>query len=153
MNERRIKIPFQKGAMLVREMLTTKGIEAELGITCSWLYNTKRFCNVKPGHVDAMNCAMWGIADKLAEVHIEYSEDRQAVIDQIKLHLKPVKLKYIYEKHLGHDTQWWSFRTAKLYGNGYGYSFTEDDVLRINLAIEDIVARLRRIELVPDDID
>lgn len=153
MNESRIKIPFQKGAMLVREMLTTKGIEAELGITCSWLYDTKRFCKVKQGHVDAMNQAMWSIADKLSEVHIAHSDDRQSVINQIKTSLKPVKLRYIYEKHLGQDTQWWSFRTAKLYGNGYGYSFTEDDVLRINLAIEDIVARLRRIELVPDDID
>lgn len=148
--ENRIKLSVRMGLPLVLEMVTTIGLRDEVGGECMWLMSKARRDNMKPWQIELLNEAMQRIADRLAEVRITYSDDRQSVIDQVKEALKPVKTKYVYEKHLGMDTRLWTYRTRALHGKGYGYSFTEEDVLKINLAIADIVARLRRIELVAE---
>ena len=138
------------GLPIIQEMITNMAIKNVLEEPCQWLVIKERLAKIKPYQVDKLNTAITSISETLSSVHIEYSDDRQAVLDQIKKHLKPVKLKYIYEKHLNKDLAWWTYRTRKLIANGYGYTFTEEEVLRINLAIEDIVSRLRRIELVTE---
>ena len=153
MRENSIRIGAKQGVPIVREMITDVAVCTELGESCPWLYRKERRDNISAKNLEKYNRAIVGIADKLAEVHIEFSEDRQAVLDQISECLKSVKLKYIYEKHLGHDTEWWTYRTRRLNDKGYGYSLTEEEVLKINLGVADIVARLRRIELVTDDAD
>lgn len=153
MSERRVKISVFLGLPIIQDMITNMAIKNVLNEPCQWLVIKERLAKIKPYQVDKLNSAISSIAETLSKVHIEFSDDRQVVLDQIKFHLKPVKLKYIYEKHLGKDLTWWTYRTRKLIGNGYGYTLTEEEVLRINLAIDDIASRLRRIELVPDDIE
>lgn len=148
MKEKRVKIGAAQSVPLIREMITDTAIKEVLDEPCQWLVIKARRDKMKPYQADKLNLATSILAERLAGVHIAYSTDRQAVIDQIKEHLRPVKLKYIYGKHLGHNTVWWTYRTRRPYGNDYCYTLTEDEVLRINLAIEDIVSRLRRIEVV-----
>lgn len=151
--EKRIKIGVRMGLPIVREMITATAMTIEYRDDCQWLTKKDRLSKVKPYQIERLNAAIWRIGERLAGVFIHYSDDRQAVIDQIKEHLHPVKLRYIYERHLGHDTAWWTYRTRSLRGKGYGYSFTEQEVFHINLAVKEISARLLSIELVPDDLD
>lgn len=147
---RRTKIGVRMGLPLVREMITDSAIRTELGEKCQWLGVKERREKMKQHHVEKLNRAAWAIADRLARVHIIYSTDRKAVIDQIKEHLRPVKLKYIYSKHLGKNTAWWTYRTRAPHGNGYCYTFTEEEIFQINIIVGEIAARLQRIELVAD---
>ncbi len=151
MSERRIKIGVRMGLPIVLEMLTTIGLRNAIGGECKWLMAKERRDKMKPWQAEKLNEAMWNIAEELAYSHITYSEDRQAVIDQVKRVLKPVKTNYVYERCMKHDTRWWTYRTRALHGNGYGYCFTEQEVLQINLAIKEISSRLLSIELESDD--
>ncbi len=146
----KIRIGAKQGVPLVREMILDIAVVAELGESCPWITRKERRDNISAKNIEKLNTAIDGIAQKLSQVSITYSTDRQAVIDQIKEKLQPVRLKYIYEKHLEHNTEWWTYRTRKADRNGFAYSLTEEEVLKINLAIADIVARLRRIELVAE---
>lgn len=153
MERRRTRIGVEMGLPIVRAMITDTAIRNELGETCQWLGNKERRSKIKAHQVAKVNEAAWSIARQLASVRIQYSDDRQAVIDQIKTLLKPVKFSFIYERHLGKDVTWWTYRTRALYGKGgYGYTFTEEEVLEINLAVSDIVNRLLSIELVVDEL-
>lgn len=147
MEIKRTRVMARLGLPLIREMITDSAVEQVLGCDCSWLANKSRRDNMSQKNIDKLNEATLIIGKTLANVRIEYSTDRQAVIDQIKEHLRPVRLQYIYGKHLGHNTAWWTYRTRRPYGNGYCYTLTEDEVLMINLAIADISARLLSIEL------
>lgn len=151
MEIKRTRVGLRLGLPLIREMIPDLAVERVLGCDCSWLKNKSRRENMPPKNIARLNEATLIIGRQLAEVRIEYSTDRQAVIDQIREHLQNVKLRYVYGKHLGHSLEWWTYRTRRPYGNGYCYTLTEDEVLRINLAVADISARLLSIELVPDD--
>lgn len=153
MRERRIKIGVHMGLPIVLEMLTTIGLRNAIGGECKWLMAKERRDNLKPWQIEKLNEAMWSIAETLSETLIRYSDERQSVIDQVKNALKPVKTNYVYERCMKHDTRWWTYRTRALHGNGYGYSFTEQEVFQINLAVKEISSRLLSMELVPDDLD
>ena len=148
---RRVKIGVRMGLPIVLEMLTVAGIREELNDSCEWLARMDRRAKMKPHQVEKLNNGMWSIAQRLSKVVIEHSDDRQAVIDQIKEHLKPVKLKYIYGKHLNKGLAWWTYRTRRVREMDWGsYTFTKEEVLKINFAIADIANRLLYIELVSD---
>ncbi len=149
--KRRVRIGVNMGLPIVLEMLTVAGICEELNDRCAWLTDKERRAKMKPWQVEKLNEGMWRIAERLSKVVIVYSTDRQAVIDQIKEHLKPVKLKYIYGKHLGKNTAWWTYRTRRVREVDWGsYTLTAEEVLKINFAIADIANRVLSIELVSD---
>lgn len=152
MEVNRTRVGLRLGLPLIREMITDTAIVRVLGVDSTWLRSKPRRENMSKKNIERINEATLIIGQQLAEVRIEYSTDRQAVIDQIKEHLQYVKLRYIYGKHLGHSLEWWNFRTRRPYGNGYCYTLTEDEVLKINLAVADISARLLSIELMSDEI-
>lgn len=154
-NQERIKIEVYQGLPIIQEMIKDLAITREMGESVSWLgkRQTKNMSRnfqftFTAGDVVKLNAALWRIGERLSSTRIEFSEARQEVIDQIKEKLSDVFLPYIYLNKLEAKKHWWNYRMANDQAKGQKCTFKPEDVLKINLAIAEIAARLLSIELV-----
>lgn len=88
---------------------------------------------------DASRLEEWlpRLADELSTIHIEWSDDRNKVIDQIRS-LKPMfNLHYISEQYVGMERRKFLVRCVKHSDKFANSSFNQRDIDRINAAISD----------------
>ncbi len=154
-NQERIKIEVYQGLPIIQEMIKDLAITREMGEVITWLnqrQNKRVIRNFEYSFtatdVAKLNAAIWKIGVRLSAIRVEYSENRQDVINQIKEKLSELWLPYIYANKMGKKPYWWNDRMKNSETKGNKSSFSFDDILRINLAIAEIAARLLTIELV-----
>lgn len=155
MERQRIKLEVYQGLPIVQEMIKDLAITKEMGENVSWLdsrihkrMNRNFQFTFTEKDVVKLNAAIWRIGERLAATRIEFSDARQDVIDQIKGKLSDVYLPYVYLVKLGAKKYWWNYRMANDYAKGQKCTFKPEDILKINLAVAEIAARLLNIELV-----
>lgn len=153
--QERIKIEVYQGLPIIQDMIKDLAITREMGESVSWLgkrqakNKSRNFQFVfTESDVQKLNEALWRIGERLSFTRIEFSEVRQEVIDQIKEKLSDVFLPYIYLNKMKEKKHWWNFRMANEHAKGQKCSFKPEDILKINLAIAEIAARLLSVELV-----
>lgn len=155
MEKQRIKLEVYQGLPIVQEMIKDLAITREMGESIVWIGQRQfkrtirnyQFTFTKEDVVK-LNEAIWRIGERLAATTIEYSENRQIVIDQIKGKLSEVFLSFICTNKLQKSIHWWNDKMKKTSSKGNKTSFKQDDILKINLAVAEIAARLLSIELV-----
>lgn len=154
-NQERIKIEVYQGLPIIQEMIKDLAITREMGESVSWLSSrqkkrmSRNFQFVfTESDVQKLNEALWRIGERLKMLRLEYREVRQENIDQIKEKLSEIYLPYVYLEKMGMKDYWWNARMVRSDAKGTKASFKPEDVLKINLAIAEIAARLLSIELV-----
>ena len=96
--------------------------------------------------IDRLNAWLPQLAMQLPTMIVRWSDDREAVIEQVR-NLKPLlNLNYISEKYLGMDHRKFMARCTIRVSKGYNTSFNQQDIDRLNSAIIDfacIVSHLK----------
>lgn len=153
--QERIKIEVYQGLPIIQEMIKDLAITREMGEVITWLnqrQNKRVIRNFEYSFtatdVIKLNEAIWRIGVRLSTIRVENSENRQDVINQIKEKLSELWLPYIYATKMGKKPYWWNDRMKNSETKGNKSSFSAEDILKINLAIAEIAARLLSVELV-----
>lgn len=151
----KIQIHVEKALTIIQKMIKNVAITREMGVADSWIA-CKQNHNIILASGDVfgfskrdmikINEALASIGKRLFNTQIVYSNDRDAVISQIKDVLSVVKSSYIYDA-LGKKKRWFETRLAKPFSTGRKSSFSEEDVININLIIRDIAGKLLSIEI------
>lgn len=154
----RIKIEVYQGLPIIQEMIKDLAITKEMGESCNWICcRQKRQMSrnfqftFTASDVEKLNQAIWRIGERLQHTRIEYIEVRQEVIDQIKQKLSDVFLSFVCLNKMKVRQTWWNNRMKNTDSKGTKASFNSEDVLKINLAVAEIAARLLSIELVKEE--
>ena len=154
MNEK-LKIDIYKGLPMVIEKINTVALAAVVGKTDAWMYQKMRKSIVKgmqkefkEEDLPLMNGAVEALGAEIASCMVEYKEDRDEVIAQIRELRKLVSLPYIYTEILKVKKGWFESRMRARSKEGKACSFKEDDVMRINMAVMQIANELKSIEFV-----
>lgn len=96
--------------------------------------------------IDRLNAWLPQLAMQLPTMIVRWSDDREAVIEQVR-NLKPLlNLNYISEKYLGMRHRNFMERCSTRTSKGYNTSFNQQDIDRLNSAIIDfacIVSHLK----------
>lgn len=150
----KLKIDVEKALPLIEEMIKLIALAKEIGRSNVWLVNRKNhnqgssgvFYFSKEG-ISKLNSGIESIGSRLLQTRILYSKEREDTILQIKKLSETVQLSYIYEKRMEKNKSWFCNRTKKSLKGANLSSFSEDDVLAINLAIMDIANKLLSIEI------
>ena len=155
MEKQRIKLEVYQGLPIIQEMIKDLAITKEMGENACWLdrrQNKRMSRNFQftftESDVAKLNAAIWRIGERLSVTKIEYNVERQQVINQIKEKLSDVFLPYIYLDKMGVKKYWWNYRMANDYTKGQKCTFKQEDIVKINLAVAEIAARLLAIELI-----
>lgn len=155
MERQRIKLEVYQGLPIVQEMIKDLAITKEMGENVAWLdrrQNRRMSRNFQftftENDVAKLNAAIWRIGERLAATTIEYSENRQEVINQIKEKLSPIFLSFICTNKLQKSIHWWNNRLKNSEAKGTKADFCSEDILKINLAVAEIAARLLSIEFI-----
>lgn len=150
----KLKIDVEKALPLIEEMIKPIALAKEIGRSNVWLVNRKNHNQGSSGEfkftkegVSKLNSGIESIGSKLLQTRILYSKDREETVLQIKKLSGTVQLRYIYENRMGKSKSWFFNRTKKSLKDLSVSSFSEDDVLAINLAIMDIANKLLSIEI------
>lgn len=157
MEKQRIKLEVYQGLPIVQEMIKDLAITKEMGETLTWIGQRQFKRTIRnftysftENDVAKLNAAIWRIGERLSTTTIEYKEDRQEVINQIKEKLSEVFLSFICTNKLQKSIHWWNDKMKNSDSKGNKTSFKPEDILNINLAIAEIATRLLSIELVVD---
>lgn len=152
----KIQIKIEKALTIIEEMIKPIAITREIGISPSWLTAKQTQCmnrHNKPivfidRDIPIINKSITSIGEKLYNIQLVYSSGREEVILKIKEALKYIKSSYLIYDILKKEKRWFQSRMAKPSKEGKKSSFTEDEVIYINLAIRDIANRLLSIEVI-----
>lgn len=159
MNTERVKFGIYEGLPELLEAVKGTALCAEIGKVAEWMnsrlkrrkngpYSIRKFTE---SDVQLVNQAVWSLGKKLSDVTIEYSTDRQVVIDQIKEKLAPVFLTYVAVKKMGWSDKKFKHRMVNSSAKGSYLSFTESDVQQIVLSVREIAARMLSMEFYLDN--
>lgn len=140
---------------MVQDMIKTIVISKEIGKSSGWIYWRQCHYEIKgkiyhftQEDVDSINNAMDTIANRLKGMMITYSKDREEVIRQVKALSEIVKAAFIYDTKFGKNKSWWINRIRKVSKNGLCSSFSEEDILNINIVAMEIISKLSGIEFI-----
>ena len=153
MNEK-LKVNVYKGLPMILEKVKTIALADVIGKADSWMTMKLRHYEVKgrklefyESDIELINNALGQLGDLIARCVIEFSEDREAVIEQIKAAGNYVAMPYIYEEVLKQKQRWYINRMVVRKPGKKVCSFKEDDILKMNMGIMQIANELRSIEL------
>ena len=151
----KIQICAEKALTIIQKMVKTIAITREMGVSDAWIANKQNHNIILASgeefgfakqDMKKINDALHSIGERLLHTQIRYSNDRDAVISQIKDVLSVVKSSYIYDT-LGKKKRWFESRLAKPSPAGKKSSFSEDDITNINLIIKGIAINVLSIEV------
>lgn len=153
----RTSINIYEGLPIMLEAVKGTALCEEIGKVAEWLnsrlkrrkngpYSIRKFSEID---VQLVNQAVWSLGKKLYETNIDYSDDRQVVIDQIKEKYSAVFQNYIAEKKLGWSDKKFKHRMVNSAAKGSYLSFTETEVQQIVLGVREIASWMLSIEFVP----
>lgn len=150
---RKIEINIYKGLPMVQGKIRFVALAAVMGRTPSWISNKLWHLTVNNkkaeftiNDLQLVNSSMQALGDEIEANIVEYCENREKIIAQIKILSGLVSMPYIYTEVLKVKKSWYTNRT-KSYSDGYRVSsFSEDDIIRINMAAMQIANELRSLE-------
>lgn len=152
------KVPVYEGMEQVLAMVKQNTVVAEIGKTSDWISKRQNRNKSNPngqvcrsysrGDVDLLNHAIWNIGQRLLSVRIAFSEDRQAMGEQVRKAFSEVKSAYVFGECMGKKV-WWIKNMKR--DNKYMFSF--DDILKMNYYINGIGEHLIGMELYYTDPD
>lgn len=152
--EEKLQINIYKGLPMVLEKINAVALAAVIGKSSTWAYQKLNNCIVKgmrkefkEEDLPLMNNGLSALGAEIVSELVEYSEDRDAVISQVKELRKLVSMPYIYTVALKVKKGWFESRMRPRSKDGKACSFKEDDILRINMAAMQIANELKSIEL------
>lgn len=155
MERQRIKLEVYQGLPIIQEMIKDLAITKEMGEAINWIGQRQFKRTIRnftysftKEDVAKLNAAIWRIGERLSATTIEYNEDRQQVINQIKEKLSSIFLSFICTNKLQKSIHWWNDKMKNSESKGSKSSFKPEDVTKINLAVAEIAARLLSIELI-----
>ena len=156
-NIKRTTIKIYEGLPIMLKAVKGTALCEEIGKNSQWmsgrlnrskngLYSIRQFTE---SDVHLVNKAVWSLGKKLSEVSIEYSTNRQVVIDQIKLKLSAVFLNYIAVKEMEWSEKKFKTCMVNTKAKGKYASFTEYDVQQIICAVHKLAVKMLSIEFIP----
>ena len=150
----KLKVNVYKGLPMILEKVKTIALADVIGKADSWMTMKLRHNEVKGRKLEfyesdivLINNALVQLGNLIAGCVIEFSDDREAVIEQIKAAGNYVAMPYIYEEVLKQKQRWYINRMVARKPGKKVCSFKEDDILRVNMGIMQIANELRSIEL------
>lgn len=132
----------------------SKAVAAEMGKSIQWLtsrinrqkngkYSIRQF---RPEDMELLNKAIERIANRLLAVTINYSDDRQEVIDEIRSKLNELFIKSIVVDKMGWTDSKLRVTMSNSTSKGHILSFTASDVQQITLSVREIAMRMLSVE-------
>lgn len=148
------KVQVNDAIAMVHEMVKMVALAAEIGRDSSWIHN-KYSGNIIAGKkkeftqpdIDLINKGIQQIGERLLETNIEYSVEREAVIEQVRKVAETICMPYIYLNKLGKTKSWYFNRIKYIPATTARSSFKEKDILLINMCIREIAVKLLSIEV------
>ena len=154
MNEK-LKVNIYKGLPMVLGKVKVVALAKVVGKVDSWIHSKLRHNVIKgveqrfvESDIELINNALDELGNLIAGCVIEFSDDREAVIEQIKSAGNYVAMPYIYEEVLKQKQRWYINRMVARKPGKKVCSFKEDDILKMNMGIMQIANELRSIELI-----
>ena len=154
MDTNRVKMDVYTNLPELMEVVKGTAICREIGVTSAWL-NGKLHQNVNTKYsvrkfseddVCKLNEGVWAVARKLMDATIEYSEDRQAVIDQVKERYADVFLKQVAIRKMGWSEGKIKSCMVKTSSKGRYMTFGKQELQQLTLANREVAARMLSIE-------
>lgn len=152
--EEKLQINIYKGLPMVLEKINAVALSAVIGKANSWMQNKLKHYVIKgvgkefvEEDLPLINGGLSALGSEILSSLVEYSDDRDAVIAQLKELRKLVSMQYICVEVLKINKRWMDSRMIKRSKEGKACSFKEDDILRINMAAMQIANELKSIEL------
>ncbi|MGN0484201.1 MAG: hypothetical protein ACI4HI_11690 [Lachnospiraceae bacterium] len=96
--------------------------------------------------VERLNAWLQTLPGQLRNLHVNWSDDREEVIRQIRMMKPLLNLNYISEKYMGMTHRKFMARCTIRSGKGCNTSFHQQDIDRLNSALDDftdIVSHLK----------
>lgn len=153
MNEK-LQINIYKGLPMILEKVKAVALAAVIGKYSSWLKHKQVHYVIKgkaqefvSSDLALINNGLQMLGEEIASNLVAYNEDREVVIQQMKVLDQYVSMPYIYIDVLKKNRAWYAHRMSKRTPEGKACSFKEDDVLQINMAAMQIANELKSIEL------
>ena len=154
MNEK-IQIDIYKGLPMVLEKVKSVALSAVIGKCNTWLNNKlnhyvvkdKPLCFIEED-LPLINSGLQLLGEEIQQSLVEYNDDREKVIDQIRELARYVCMPYIYIGVMKQTKVWYDGRMFKQKPGRRVISFKEDDILQINMAAMQIANELKSIEFV-----
>lgn len=154
MNNEKVKLGIYQHIPELLKTIKASAVCAEVGMTIQ-LFNNKLHHTTNGKYsvrkfsqsdVDLINKGVWALAEKLSVVSIEYSEDRQEVIDQIKAKLSGVFLKSVAMHKMGWSETKFKSCMVRTSSKGQYMTFTKEDVQQLTLSVREIAMRMLSVE-------
>lgn len=151
----KLQINVYKGLPIILEKVKSVALSAVTGKTNAWmkLKLARNIVNGKPAEfkqidIDLINKCLPILGEEISSSLIEFGDNREDVILQIKELGNYVRMPYIYIGIMKKTKVWYDGRMLIRKGVGRDTSFKEDDILAINMAAMQIANELKSIEFV-----
>ena len=155
MVDKKIQIDIYKGLPMVLEKVKSVALSAVMGKCNTWLNNKMNGYTVNgktfaftDNDIPQINNGLQLLGEEISQSMVQFVDNREEVIRQVKLLATFVRMPYIYSTVMGKTKAWYDNRKlAKIPGRKVN-TFKEDDILAINMAAMQIANELRSIEFV-----
>lgn len=152
MNEK-IQINIYKGLPMVLEKIKTVAFAAVIGKSEAWVRQklTQRDMRgfvqgFKEVDIDLINNGLQMLGEEISQCMVKFDDDREGVIEQIRVLSNYISMPYIYNKVMGKPRLWYASRMLARVPGRKVSTFKEDDILKINMSAMQIANELRSIE-------
>lgn len=153
--EVKLQINVYKGLPIVLEKVKSVALSAVIGKSNAWLNQKLTHCIVKgrvaefyPQDLPLLNEGIGRLGDEILSSLVVYSSDREQVVEQMKALAKMVSMPYIYGDVMKKQRFWYTARTQRCSPGCRVCSFSEDDVLTINMNAMRIASELKSLEFI-----
>lgn len=154
MNEK-IQIDIYKGLPMVLEKVKSVALSAVIGKSNAWINNkinryelNGKIIEFIESDMCQINRGLQLLGEEISQHMIQFVDDREEVIKQVKQLSTFVCMPYIYSTVMGKGRQWYNTRMLARVPGRKVCVFKEDDILAINMAAMQIANELRSIEFV-----
>lgn len=151
----KIQIDIYKGLPMVLEKVKSVALSAVIGKSNSWINNKINRYELNGKIIEFIESDMYQInsglqllGEEISQHMIQFVDDREEVIKQVKQLSTFVCMPYIYSTVMGKGRQWYNTRMLARVPGRKVCVFKEDDILAINMAAMQIANELRSIEFV-----
>lgn len=151
----KIQIDIYKGLPMVLEKVKSVALSAVIGKSNAWINNkinryelNGKIIEFIESDMCQINSGLQLLGEEISQHMIQFVDDREEVIKQVKQLSTFVCMPYIYSTVMGKGRQWYNTRMLERVPGRKVCVFKEDDILAINMAAMQIANELRSIEFV-----
>ena len=98
--------------------------------------------------IQLINKGLYILSDEISQYMVEYMDDHEEVIRQVKSLAKIICMPYVYGKVMGKPKSWYDNRKLEKLPGRKVNSFKEDDIHAINKAAMQIANELKSTEFI-----